>query len=90
MSLSLAQALESADMLVIDELYCFEFGLADDGLRLLCMDGRTERRWHFDLQAVAAASFDGEQDCWKIAAAGVEHRLRLLSAFSADEDDDQE
>jgi Family of unknown function (DUF5629) len=90
MSLTLAQALESADMLVIDELYCFDFSLAADGLRVLCMDGRTERRWHFDLQAIAAASFDSEQDCWNIAAAGVAHRLRLLSAFSADEDDDQE
>lgn len=87
---TLAQALECADMIIIDELYAFDFALADDGLTIVCMDGRTERRWHFSLEAVACANFVTEGDQWKIDGLDTEHRLRLLDAFSAEEDDDQE
>jgi hypothetical protein len=90
MTQTLAQALENADMIIIDELYAFAFELADTGLTILCMDGRTERRWHFSLEAVAHANFVAESDQWHIVGSDAEHRLRLLDAFSAEEDDDQE
>lgn len=90
MTPSLAEALDSADMLIIDDLYAFEFDLGDNGLTILTLDGRTERRWHFSLEALASATFVTESDQWVIIGSDAEHRLRLLEAFSAEEDEDQE
>jgi hypothetical protein len=57
MTHSLAQALDTTDMVVIDDLYAFEFDLDEQGgLTIVCMDGREARRWTFTPEQVAGAS----------------------------------
>ncbi|WP_296268699.1 DUF5629 family protein [Pseudomonas sp. UBA6562] len=87
--MTLLAALESCDMLLIDDLHCFDFHLDDDGLMAECMDGRQLRRWQFNPQQVAAAQREGDQ--WRIDGVQGQHRLVCMSALRAtDEDDDEE
>jgi hypothetical protein len=86
----LVQALEVTDMVMIDDLYAFEFDLdEDDGLIILCMDGRHERRWRFTPKQLAGATQLVPSGEWKIDGVEGEHRLRLLDAFSAEDDEGQ-
>jgi hypothetical protein len=86
----LVQALEVTDMVMIDDLYAFDLELDEEGgLTITCMDGRDERRWAFTLEQLAAATPLATPGEWKIQAADTEYRLRLLDAFSAEEDEDQ-
>ncbi|WP_263264597.1 DUF5629 family protein [Pseudomonas sp. RIT-PI-S] len=89
MTQPLAEALDATDMVIIDDLYAFEFALGSDGLTIVCMDGRDERQWRFSPEQVAAARFVSESDLWEIQGSDAVHRLRLLEAFAADDDDDQ-
>lgn len=85
---SLATALESCDMLLIDGLHAFDFTFDAAGLSIECMDGRQLRRWRFTSEQIAAAVAEGEQ--WRLEDAEGEHRLVCMSALRASEDDDDE
>ncbi|WP_225917102.1 DUF5629 family protein [Pseudomonas farsensis] len=87
--MTLANALATCDMLLIDGLHAFDFTFDDAGLTIECMDGRQLRRWVFSAEQVGAASVAG--DTWTLDSADGEHRLVCMSAFRApDEDDDEE
>lgn len=86
--MTLLNALESCDMLLIDGLHCFDFTLDDGGLMVECMDGRQLRRWQFSAEQVGAARAEGED--WLLGGAQGEHRLLCMSAVRAPEDDDHE
>lgn len=87
---TLASALASCDMLLIDGLHAFDFTFDASGLTIECMDGRQLRRWSFTPDQVAAAT--GAGDDWSLATDEGEHRLVCMSAFRApdEEDDEQE
>jgi hypothetical protein len=86
---TLLSVLETSDMLVINDLHCFDFSLEAGGLRAECVDGRDLKRWWFSAAQVAAARFDGQ--VWDISDDHSAHRLVCMSAFSAsDELDEQE
>lgn len=85
---TLAQALESCDMLVIDGLHAFDFTYDDTGLHILCMDGRDRKKWSFSPEQIASARAEGQD--WLIANDAGEYRLVCLDAFSAPEEDDDE
>jgi hypothetical protein len=90
MSNPLVHALEVTDMVMIDDLYAFDLELDEEGgLIISCMDGSRERHWAFTPDQVAGATPLTTPDEWKIQTADSEHRLRLLEAFSAEEDEDQ-
>ncbi|MDF0732512.1 DUF5629 family protein [Pseudomonas entomophila] len=85
---TLATALASCDMLLIDGLHAFDFTFDATGLAIECMDGRQLRRWHFTAEQVAAAEGAGED--WRLQDGEGEHRLVCMSALRAPEDDDEE
>ncbi|WP_412460411.1 DUF5629 family protein [Pseudomonas sp. SC11] len=85
---ALATALESCDMLLIDGLHAFDFTCDGTGLVVECMDGRQLRRWTFSAEQVAAARAEGND--WLLADAEAEHRLVLMSAFRAPDEDEDE
>ena len=102
---TLLTALETADMLLIDDLHAWQFALdeaalaqvaqgvfadADGLLSIECMDGRTRRVWRFSSVQVRAATFDAPSDSWRIADADGEHRLVCLAAFGGDDSDADE
>ena len=82
---TLSHALATADMLLIDGLHAFDFALSDRGLTVECMDGRQLRRWNFSPDQVAQACAEGND--WRIEGAQGEHRLVLMSAVRAPEED---
>ncbi|HEK0907284.1 MULTISPECIES: DUF5629 family protein [Pseudomonas] len=84
----LATALQTCDMLLIDGLHAFEFTCDSSGLTIECMDGRQLRRWSFTPEQIAAARAEGND--WLLDDAQAEHRLVLMSAFRAPEDDEDE
>ncbi|HEK1686235.1 TPA: DUF5629 family protein [Pseudomonas putida] len=84
----LATALQTCDMLLIDGLHAFEFTCDASGLTIECMDGRQLRRWRFTPEQMAAARAEGND--WLLDDAQAEHRLVLMSAFRAPEDDEDE
>ncbi|MGF6591224.1 DUF5629 family protein [Pseudomonas sp. 2835] len=84
---TLSQALESCDMLLVDELHAFDFSFDETGLRIELMDGRAFKKYAFSPEQIGAARFDGTD--WLIASDTDEHRLVCMSVFSAsDEDED--
>lgn len=85
---TLATALHTCDMLLIDGLHAFDFTFDASGLTVECMDGRQLRRWHFTTEQVAAAVAEG--DDWRLDDGQGEHRLVCMSALRASEDDDDE
>lgn len=103
---SLLDALQATDMLEIDDLHAWHFGLdlplvkalaaGEPGnpdallLRVECMDGRTRREWRFTQAAVQGARFDAESGTWTLAGADGEHRLRCLDAFGGDAGEDED
>ncbi|MHC6224773.1 DUF5629 family protein [Pseudomonas sp. X10] len=85
---SLADSLQSCDMLLIDGLHAFDFTFDTSGLIIECMDGRALKRWQFTAEQVGAAqAVAGE---WLVSDAAGEHRLVCMSALRASEDDDDE
>ncbi|MBJ9977726.1 DUF5629 family protein [Pseudomonas sp. S75] len=85
---TLNAALQSTDMLLIDGLHAFEFEVEAGSLVIQCMDGRQLRRWCFSAEQVAAARAEGND--WLIDDAEAEHRLVLMSALRAPEEDEDE
>lgn len=88
---SLLNALEHADMLEIDGLHAFEFSLdEDDNLHIECMDGRAAKHWAFTMAQIQGASFDPTLQSWLITGDSGEHRLVLMDAFGASDDEEVE
>ncbi|KTC43341.1 hypothetical protein AO262_23765 [Pseudomonas fluorescens ABAC62] len=87
---TLTTVLEHADMLEIDGLHAFEFELSTDTLLITAMDGRAEKRWNFTLAQVQAATFDDTLQSWTLTGESGEHRLVCLSAFSGNNNDEDE
>lgn len=95
---TLIAALQTADMLEIDDLHAWQFHLdsqqlaapdASDAadqplLSIECMDGRALRKWHFSLAQVEAARFDPASASWSIAGTGSSHQIRCFAAISGD------
>ena len=87
---NLTTVLATSDMLEIDGLHAFEFELDDAQLLITAMDGRAEKRWHFSLEQVQAARFDDTLHSWIITGDSGEHRLICMSAFTGNNNDEEE
>ncbi|MEX5547727.1 DUF5629 family protein [Pseudomonas pergaminensis] len=87
---TLTTVLEHADMLEIDGLHAFDFSLDDETLLITAMDGRAEKRWRFSLEQVRAATFDDTLQSWTLTGDSGEHRLICLSAFTGNNNDEDE
>lgn len=85
---TLAHALESCDMLLIDGLHTSDFRYDDSGLHIECMDGNKRKTWSFTPPQIDNALAEGEY--WLIANDAGEHRLVCLDAYCAPEEDDDE
>jgi hypothetical protein len=85
---SLATALASCDMLLIDGLHAFDFTFDESGLMVECMDGRQHRRWTFTTEQLATAVGAGDE--WIVNDAQGEHRLVCMSAFRAPDEENDE
>lgn len=83
---TLAHALQSCDMLLIDGLHCFDFVHDDSGLRAECMDGRALKRWVFSAAQVEAARAEGDE--WLVDSDNGAHRLVCMGALRASEEED--
>jgi hypothetical protein len=54
------------------------------------MDGRAEKRWSFSLEQVQAATFDDTLHSWTLTGDSGEHRLICMSAFTGNNNDEDE
>ncbi len=86
----LPAVLETSDMLEIDGLHAFDFALDDEKLLITAMDGRAEKRWRFSLEQVQAATFDDTLQSWTLTGESGEHRLICMSAFTGNNNDEDE
>ncbi|WP_296262590.1 MULTISPECIES: DUF5629 family protein [unclassified Pseudomonas] len=87
---ALQTALTSHSMLEVDGLHAFEFSL-DNTLQIESMDGRERKVWRFSLEQLDAARFDAQLQSWVIHDGNADHRIVVLSAFAAgDEEDDED
>lgn len=87
---NLPAVLETSDMLEIDGLHAFDFALDDEKLLITAMDGRAEKRWRFSLEQVQAATFDDTLQSWTLTGESGEHRLICMSAFTGNNNDEDE
>ncbi|MGH8419657.1 MAG: DUF5629 family protein [Pseudomonas sp.] len=86
---SLQNALTSHSMLEVDGLHAFEFTLGEM-LQIESMDGRERKVWRFTLAQVDSAEFDSELQSWVINDGNADHRIVVLSAFAASDEDDED
>lgn len=87
---TLRVAVETSDMLEIDGLHAFEFSISEGkGLVIQVMDGRENKSWTFTDAQIEAAVFNDDLQSWTLSNDSGEHRLVCLSAFSANDDDDE-
>lgn len=87
---TLTTVLATSDMLEIDGLHAFDFNLDAQKLLITAMDGRAEKRWSFSLEQVQAATFDEALQSWTLVGDSGEHRLICLSAFTGNNDDEDD
>ncbi|MCR4541187.1 DUF5629 family protein [Pseudomonas sp. 18.1.10] len=87
---TLTTVLATSDMLEIDGLHAFDFSLDAQKLLITAMDGRAEKRWSFSLEQVQAATFDDALQSWTLVGDSGEHRLICLSAFTGNNDDEDD
>ncbi|MBD1553818.1 DUF5629 family protein [Pseudomonas typographi] len=85
----LSDALQTADMLLIDDLHAFSFSLDEKGLSIECMDGRELKRWHFVPEAVSQARYDDSAGLWLIDDVDGPHRLACMDAIIAAEEENE-
>ncbi|KAB0519528.1 DUF5629 family protein [Pseudomonas extremorientalis] len=90
MTENLLAVLETSDMLEIDGLHAFDFELDNEKLLITAMDGRAEKRWRFSLEQVNAATFDDTLQSWTLTGDSGEHRLICMSAFTGNNNDEDE
>lgn len=86
---NLSTALNDSDMLIINDLHAFEFTF-DTQLIIESMDGRDLKRWTFTPEQLSAATFDESLQSWLLSNADGEHRLVCLSAFTGNNNDEDE
>jgi hypothetical protein len=86
---ALQSALTSHAMLEIDGLHAFEFTL-DEMLQIESMDGRERKVWRFSLAQIDAAEFDAALQSWVINDGNADHRILVLEAFGASDDDEED
>ncbi|NBB08047.1 DUF5629 family protein [Pseudomonas sp. SLFW] len=86
---ALQTALTSQAMLEVDGLHAFEFTL-DEMLQIESMDGRERKVWRFSLAQVDAAEFDSALQSWVINDGNADHRILVLEAFAAGDDEEDE
>ena len=86
---ALQTALTAHSMLEIDGLHAFEFTL-DEMLQIESMDGRERKVWRFSLAQIDSAQFDAQLQSWVINDGNSDHRLVVLNAFTANDEDDEE
>lgn len=86
---ALQTALTAHSMLEIDGLHAFEFTL-DEMLQIESMDGRERKVWRFSLAQIDSAQFDAQLQSWVINDGNSDHRLVVLNAFTAHDEDDEE
>lgn len=84
---ALQTAVVNHSMLEIDGLHAFEFTL-DEMLQIESMDGRERKVWRFSLAQIDAARFDSDLQSWVINDGNADHRLLVLDAFAASDEDD--
>ncbi|WP_017739138.1 DUF5629 family protein [Pseudomonas sp. CBZ-4] len=87
---TLTTVLVTSDMLEIDGLHAFDFSLDAQKLLITAMDGRAEKRWSFSLEQVQAATFDDALQSWTLVGDSGEHRLICLSAFTGNNEDEDD
>ena len=87
---TLTTVLPTSNMLEIDGLHAFDFELNDEKLLITAMDGRAEKRWRFSLEQVQAATFDDTLQSWTLTGDSGEHRLICMSAFTGNNNDEDE
>ncbi|SDI78275.1 DUF5629 family protein [Pseudomonas abietaniphila] len=85
---ALHTALTSHSMLQIDGLHSYEFRL-DEMLQIESMDGRERKVWRFSLAQIDSAEFDSELQSWVINDGNADHRIVVLSGFSARDEDEE-
>ena len=85
----LQTALTSHSMLEIDGLHAFEFSL-DEMLQIESMDGRERKVWRFSLAQIDSAEFDSELQSWVINDGNADHRIVVLNAFVASDEDQED
>jgi len=90
MTENLPAVLETSDMLEIDGLHALDFELDNEKLLITAMDGRAEKRWRFSLEQVNAATFDDTLQSWTLTGDSGEHRLICMSAFTGNNNDEDE
>lgn len=90
MTENLPAVLETSDMLEIDGLHAFDFELDNEKLLITAVDGRAEKRWRFSLEQVNAATFDDTLQSWTLTGDSGEHRLICMSAFTGNNNDEDE
>ncbi|CAI2797726.1 hypothetical protein ALQ29_00948 [Pseudomonas marginalis pv. marginalis] len=90
MTENLPAVLETSDMLEIDGLHAFDFELDNEKLLITAMDGRAEKRWRFSLEQVQAATFDDTLQSWTLTGESGEHRLICMSAFTGNNNDEDQ
>lgn len=86
---ALQTALTSHSMLEIDGLHAFEFSL-DEMLQIESMDGRERKVWRFSLAQIDAAAFDEALQSWVINDGNADHRIVVLNAFAASDEDEED
>lgn len=90
MTLTLTDALQDSDMLLIDDLHAFDFHHDAAGLRIECMVGRDRKRWQFSAAQVAAARLNIDLQQWAISDETATHQLTCVQAFSGRNEDETE
>ena len=87
---SLLTELANTDMLEVDGLHAFDFTLDDQALVITRIDGRAEKRWSFSVAQVQAATFDETLQSWTLTGDSGEHRLVCMSAFTGNNNDEED
>jgi len=87
---SLLTELANTDMLEVDGLHAFDFTLDDQALVITCIDGRAKKRWSFSVAQVQAATFDETLQSWTLTGDSGEHRLVCMSAFTGNNNDEED
>lgn len=87
---NLISALQSTDMLIIDNLHAWQFSLDEQHLNIECMDGRNLRKWQFSLAELDAATYQADSDSWSLNSADTSHSLQCLGAVSGNNDEQED
>jgi hypothetical protein len=89
--MTLIDALQGADMLLIDDLHAFDFSVDPaTGLKVEAMDGRALKRWEFNAAQLAGAVLQDDGQAYRVEHAGGTARLVCMSAFAAAPEDETE